>query len=46
MPDTTTSTKIGPDLYERMVDRLRHAELYSEDARELIEAAREVDDDG
>lgn len=48
-----TTTKIGPDLYERLVDRLRHAEqhleaarLMLEDVRELLEAAKEVNGDG
>jgi hypothetical protein len=47
------ATKIGPDLYERLVDRLRHAEQYVEaarltldDVRELHEVAKEVNGDG
>jgi hypothetical protein len=48
-----TATMIGPALYERLADRLRHALQYAEaarvmaeDALELLEATREEEDDG
>jgi hypothetical protein len=47
-----TATTITPALYERIVDRLRHALQYAEaspvmaeDALELLEAVREEADD-
>jgi hypothetical protein len=49
---STTCTKLAPDLYDRLVDRVRHAQQYAEaarlmveDARDLLEAAKEGDDD-
>jgi hypothetical protein len=36
---TPITAALSPDLYERLIDRLRHAEQYAQAAREMAEGA-------